>query len=135
MGPAARLGINEQVVFAGYRTGDYVDVMRSIDVFTLLVPGSDGGCRALVEAAACGIPSVTTRRGALPEIVVDGETGLVVAEEADALCAAWHRLLADASLCSDMGAAARRRAERHFSRDRVAAEVERFYRSLHRERA
>jgi glycosyltransferase involved in cell wall biosynthesis len=133
--PAVRLGIRERVIFAGYRTEDYVDVLRSIDVFTLLVPGSDGGCRALVEAAACGIPSVTTRRGALPEIVADGETGLVVAEEADALCAAWRRLLADASLRSNMGEAARRRAERHFSRDRVAAEVERFYRSLQRERA
>ena len=128
--PAERLGIRERVIFAGYRSEDYADVLRSIDVFTFLVPGSDGGCRALVEAAACGIPAVTTRRGALPEIVVDGQTGLVVAEEADALCAAWCRLLADTALCDDMGATARRRAERHFSRDRVSAEVERFYRSL-----
>jgi glycosyltransferase involved in cell wall biosynthesis len=127
--PAERLGIRERVIFAGYRSEDYADVLRCIDVFTFLVPGSDGGCRALVEAAACGIPAVTTRRGALPEIVVDGETGLLVAEEADALCGAWCRLLADASLRSNLGEAARRRAERHFSRDRVAAEVERFYRA------
>jgi len=128
--PAERLGIRERVIFAGYRTEDYGDVLRSIDVFTLLVPGSDGGCRALLEAAACGIPAVTTRRGALPEIVVDGETGCVVSEDAEALCRAWERLLTDARLRSDMGGAARRRAERHFSRHRLAAEVERFYRSL-----
>jgi glycosyltransferase involved in cell wall biosynthesis len=133
--PAARLGIRERVIFAGYRSGDYADVLQSIDVFTLLVPGSDGGCRALAEAAACGIPSVATHRGALPEIVVDGETGLVVAEDAESLCAAWRRLLSDASLRRAMGEAARRRAERYFSRHRVAAEVERFYRSLQRERA
>ena len=59
-------------VFAGYRTDDYADVLRCFDVFTFLVPGSDGGCRALLEAAACGIPAVTSRRGALPELVVDG---------------------------------------------------------------
>jgi glycosyltransferase involved in cell wall biosynthesis len=130
--PAERLGIRERVVFAGYRSDDYSDVLRSADVFTLLVPGSDGGCSALLEAAACGIPAVTTRRGALPEIVVDGETGCVVDEDADALCDAWGRLLADAPLRRAMGAAARRRAERHFSRDHLAAEVDRFYRSLYR---
>jgi glycosyltransferase involved in cell wall biosynthesis len=128
--PAERLGIRERVIFAGHRSGDYADVLRCIDVFTLLVPGSDGGCRALVEAAACGIPAVTTHRGALPEIIIDGRTGLLVAEEAEALCSAWRRLLADTALRNDMGAAARRRAERHFSRDRAAADVERFYRSL-----
>jgi len=132
--PAERLGIREQVIFAGHRSEDYPDVLRCIDVFTYLVPGSDGGCRALAEAAACGIPAVATRRGALPEIVVDGETGLLVAEDADALCAAWSRLLADTGLRDAMGEAARRGAECHFSRDRVAAEVERFYRSLGWER-
>src|SRR5262249_55202295 len=51
--PAAQLGIADRVVFAGYRTDDYADVLRCCDVFTFLVPGSDGGCRALLEAAAC----------------------------------------------------------------------------------
>ncbi|HEY5659067.1 MAG TPA: glycosyltransferase family 4 protein, partial [Myxococcota bacterium] len=70
--PALRLGISDRVIFAGYRTTDSVDVLRSIEVFSFLVPGSDGGCRALLEAAACGIPAVTTARGALPELVVEG---------------------------------------------------------------
>jgi glycosyltransferase involved in cell wall biosynthesis len=130
--PAAQLGLRDRVIFAGYRGDDYADVLRSIDVFTLLVPGSDGGCRALLEAAACGIPAVTTRRGALPEIVVDGETGCVVAEDPEALCAAWRRLLADPQQRRDLGTAARRRAEQHFSRERLAAEVEHLYRSLYR---
>ena len=47
----------------------------------------------LLEAAACGIPAVTTGRGGLGEIVADGETGRVVPENADALCDAWRRLL------------------------------------------
>jgi len=130
MQPARRLGLGDRVIFAGHRDRDYPDVLRSIDVFTLLVPGSDGGCRAALEAAACGIPAVTTRRGTLPEIVVDGETGLLVAEDAEALCAAWARLLASPDLRAQMGRAARRRAERLFSGEHFAAAVEGFYASL-----
>ena len=128
--PARRLGIHDRVIFAGYRRDDYAEVLRCIDVFTLLVPGSDGGCRALLEAAASGIPAVTTARGALPEIVVDGETGLVVEEEAQALTKAWGRLLEDPVRRAEMGAAARRRAENEFSRTRYADIVDRFYRAV-----
>jgi glycosyltransferase involved in cell wall biosynthesis len=126
--PAARLGIADRVIFAGYRTDDYVDVLRNIDVFTLLVPGSDGGCRALLEAAACGIPAVTTGRGALSELVVDGETGLIVPERAEALAGAWHALLGDAERRAELGRAARRRAEAEFAPERLGREVEALYR-------
>ena len=128
--PAERLGIADRVVFAGYRTTDYVDVLRAIDVFTYLVPGSDGNCRALLEAAACGLPAVTTGAGALSEIVVHGETGLVVDESASALCNAWRALLDDPARRDFMGRAARRRAERVFSPERLAVDVERLYRSV-----
>jgi glycosyltransferase involved in cell wall biosynthesis len=128
--PARRLGIENRVVFAGYRRDDYAEVLRCIDVFTLLVPGSDGGCRALLEAAASGIPAVTTARGALPEIVIDGETGLVVEEEAQAFTNAWGCLLRDSARCAEMGAAARRRAESEFSRTQYAETVDRLYRAL-----
>jgi len=128
--PAQRLGIADRVIFAGYRTDDYIDVMRCASVFTFLVPGSDGGCRALLEAAACGLPAVTSRRGALPEIVVEGETGILVEEDPPALASAWEALLRDEPRRARMGAAARRRAETHFDRSRFAEQVETFYASL-----
>jgi glycosyltransferase involved in cell wall biosynthesis len=118
--PARRMGLGDRVVFAGHRTQDYVDCLRIIDVFTLLVPGSDGGCRAVQEAAACGIPAVVTRRGALPELVRGGETGFVVDEDPDALAGAWQTLLGDASRRGALGRAARRRAQRHLSRGAFA---------------
>jgi glycosyltransferase involved in cell wall biosynthesis len=127
--PAARLGIADRVLFAGYRAADYTDVLRTIDVLTFLVPGSDGSCRALLEAQACGIPAVTSRRGALPEIVADGETGLMVDEDPEALCSAWQQLLVDAELRARMGRAARQRAERCFDPARLAQEVESLYAS------
>jgi glycosyltransferase involved in cell wall biosynthesis len=125
--PAAELGIADRVVFAGYRAGDYADVLRSIDVFTFLVPGSDGSCRALLEAAACGIPAVTTRRGALAEIVVDGETGLLADEMPASLAAAWEALLGDPPRRAAMGAAARKRAEQCFAPERFAEIALRLY--------
>ncbi len=125
--PARRRGLSEQVLFAGYRRDDYDQVLRAIDVCTLLVPGSDGTCRAVLEAAACGIPAVTTRRGALPEIVVDGETGLVVDEDPNALAEAWALLLADDGLRKELGEAAARRARTLFSPERFAEGVETLY--------
>ncbi len=132
--PAQRLGIADRVIFAGYRSADYPDVLRASDVFTLLVPGSDGSCRALLEAAACGIPAVTTNLGTLPEIVSDGETGLVVAADPDRLAEAWRSLLENAGLRREFGEAARRRAERCFSPERLAEQVEGLYRAVLAER-
>ncbi|UCE86532.1 MAG: glycosyltransferase [Deltaproteobacteria bacterium] len=127
--PAERLGIADRVVFAGYRGEDYAEVLRAIDVFTFLVPGSDGTCRALLEAAACGLPAVTTRRGALPEIVVDGETGILVDETPAALAAAWRRLLEDPARRAAFGAAAGRRARALFAPERLADAATALYRA------
>ena len=120
---AQQLGIADRVVFAGYRNEDYPAVLRAIDVFTFLVPGSDGTCRALLEAAACGIPAVTSRRGALPEIVVHGETGVLADETPESLANAWLALLRDEAVRLRMGAAARARAESSFTPERWADEV------------
>ena len=125
--PAIRLGIADRVVFAGYRTDDYPETLRAIDVFTLLVPGSDGTCRALLEAAACGVPAVVSERGALPELVVHDQTGLVVPETPSALAEAWGALLRDAGRRAALGRAAAERAHRLFVPERFAAEIEAVY--------
>ncbi len=127
--PAERRGVARQVIFAGYRRDDYPDALRCFDVFTLLVPGSDGSCRALVEAQASGLPAVVTRRGALPEIIDPGRTGLVVDERPEALSAAWHALLSDPARRARMGAAARARAEALFAPARLALQVDALYRA------
>ena len=132
--PAARLGIADRVVFAGYRTEDYARILRTIVVFTLLVPGSDGTCRALLEAAACGVPAVVSRRGARPELVVHQETGLVVPETPSALAEAWGALLRDAGRRAVLGRAAAERARRLFTPQRFAAQLEDVYAAALRRR-
>jgi len=125
--PARALGLARHVALAGHRRADYVRLLSAMDVVTYLVPGSDGGCRALLEAASLGVPLVGSGRGAIPELVRDGETGLVVDEDPDALAAAWAALLEDPARRRALGDAARRDAEVRFAPARLAADVEAFY--------
>jgi phosphatidylinositol alpha-1,6-mannosyltransferase len=80
-----------------------------------------------LEAAAAGVPSVAGRSGGSAEAVVDGETGLVVDEprSVDDVAEALLQLLEDPARRGRMGAAARARAEREFSYDRLAGELQR----------
>jgi glycosyltransferase involved in cell wall biosynthesis len=132
--PAERLGLASRVAFAGHRDADYPEVLREIDVLCYLAPGSDGSCRALLEAAACGIPAVASRRGALPELVLDGETGLSVELDPESIAGALAALLADPPRRAALGAAARRRAENLFTPARLAERTARLYAAAHARR-
>ena len=70
----------------------------------------------LMEAAACGVPVVAPAVGGIPELVRDGETGLLTKpNDLESLVAALERLLRDKELRSQFGAAARQRAVEKFS--------------------
>jgi glycosyltransferase involved in cell wall biosynthesis len=76
-----------------------------------------------VEAMATGRAVVASKVGGLAEIVVDGETGVLVPpNDPGGLAAAFARLLDDPALCRRMGEAGRRRVEANYSWDRVVAE-------------
>jgi glycosyltransferase involved in cell wall biosynthesis len=109
--PARALGIDSLVRFPGYIMGErYLGALAAFDAAILLVQGSDGTCRAIREAQAMGRPAIVSRRGILPEIVRDGETGIVVDEDPDSLAQAMLRLAGDPALCARLGRTARDRA-------------------------
>ncbi|MDQ4034774.1 MAG: glycogen synthase [Chloroflexota bacterium] len=98
-----------------------------------------------LEAAACQTPVVASAVGGIPEVVVDGETGLLVPVELRPddpmsptdpdrfernLAGAINALMADAATREVMGRAARRRAVERFSWARIAAETVDLYRTL-----
>jgi glycosyltransferase involved in cell wall biosynthesis len=124
-GLAAALG--GAVVLTGHRD-DVPAVLAASDV--LLHPTArDAFPTAVVEAMAAGLPTVATVVGGIPEIVVEGETGLLVAPGAgaDAVAAALARLLADPTLRRRMGAAARDRFEERFTAERWAERLRAVY--------
>jgi len=85
----------------------------------------------LVEAMSAQVPVVASRVGGIPEVVADGETGVLV-ERGDpmALAEAIGRLLENESLRDRMGRAGRERVLRLFSWDRVATATLDLYQGL-----
>jgi len=85
----------------------------------------------IVEAMATGVPIVATRGGGTPELVVDGETGLLVERgDASALAEAILRLLSDEKLRKSMGRAARKRAVELFSWDQIVKNLLYLYQEI-----
>jgi len=130
-GLVATLGLGGRVVFTGYRDRDLPEVLAAADCFVLMAAGSDESCRAALEAMAAARPVVARRVGALPETVVDGETGLLLeADEPACVADALRAVLADRERGRAMGAAGRRRAEQEFGLERSVEILAGLYRSL-----
>ncbi len=86
---------------------------------------------AVAEAMASGLPVVASRCSSLPELVVDGQGGfLCPVDDVAALAAAVRRLAEEPSLCREMGAFNRTRAEALFSFGAMAAQYRALYARL-----
>jgi glycosyltransferase involved in cell wall biosynthesis len=128
---AQTLGLMNNVIFTGYRDHDYQDVVACMDAKVYLVPGSDGSCRAVMEAMAMAKPIVAACRGVLPELVEDGVTGYLVREDTpENLAHAIVKLLANKDRCHEMGRAARKRILEYFSLDHQADRILEIYQKL-----
>ncbi|HEY3377114.1 MAG TPA: glycosyltransferase family 4 protein [Armatimonadota bacterium] len=71
--------------------------------------------RVLIEAMACGVPTLAVDEGGVRDIVIPEETGVLCPADPPALAAALSRLLADAPWCARLGSAGQARAQAHFS--------------------
>jgi glycosyltransferase involved in cell wall biosynthesis len=112
---AAFAPLASRVTFAGLRSAEEIQRFHAAaDVFAWPAINEAYGM-ALLEAEADGLPVIAGACGGVPEIVVDGDTGLLCAPgDAAAFAAALARLLKDADLRERLGrAAARRVTERH----------------------
>ncbi len=128
--PTRKLGLSDNVVFAGYRKEDYREALACIDFKVFLVPGSDGTCRAVREAMAMGKPVVAGRRGMLSEIVEHGRTGLLVTDTPQELGEAILKLATNPELRREIGEEARKRALQEFRIDHQADRICELYDSL-----
>ena len=128
---AAALGLRGQVTFSGPVFGnDKVTLLEGCDAF-LLPSYAEGLPYAILESMAAGVPVIATRVGAIPDVVVDGTHGLLVArKDGKAIAEALAMLAADRERLSWMSRACRRRIRAAFSIERVATELGGLYAEL-----
>lgn len=122
----AALGLSSRVTFLGFRN----DAPRIVQAFDIIaVPSHEEPLgNATLEAMAAGRPVVGTRVGGIPEMIVEGETGLLVPRsDPAALADAIGSLVRDPQLRAQMSAAARRRAHQTFGFDVHAAVLQTIY--------
>ncbi len=121
---AGRLGIGERVVVHGFVPNEQLPA-RLLGADLLLHPTrSESFGQVLAEAAALGIPVISSRVNAVPEVVADGETGLLCPSgDVDAYAAALASLLSNGDLRRRMGKANRARADSRWRWERVVARL------------
>jgi glycosyltransferase involved in cell wall biosynthesis/GT2 family glycosyltransferase len=119
-------GLTGRVDLLGERD-DVPQILSGADLFALSSRW-EGLPFAIIEAMMSGLAVVATEVDGVPELVVDGETGLLVPPgDPDALAGALARLLSDPVLCRQMGEAGRRRALERFTESRMLEETARLY--------
>lgn len=126
---ARALGIADAVHFVGTRR-DVPGILKSVDVY--VQPSLwEGLPMVVLEAMAAGVAVVATGVDGTPELVVDGETGLLVPpRDPGAFAAAISSLLSAPERRQAMGRAGRQRVEDHFTFAAAARKVESIYREV-----
>lgn len=123
-------GIADAVEFTGFRT-NVADLISRLDVLVHASKTGEPFGQVIIEGMAAGKPIVATRGGAVPEIVVEGQTGLIVPMgDAVRMADAIITLLSDRAKATAMGKAGRERIIEHFTIDRTATGVEAIYDEL-----
>ena len=124
---AQRLGLEAHVRFLGWRR-DLGRVYADLDVVALC-SRNEGSPVVLIEALAAARPAVATAVGGVPEVVLDGETGLTVPpNDPLALAEGVRRLLGDRALAAQLGQAGRRHVYPRYDSSRLVDDMRSLYR-------
>jgi glycosyltransferase involved in cell wall biosynthesis len=121
--------LEKHVFLAGFRP-DVLSVHKGFDIF-VMSSVTEGLGTSLLDAMACAKPVVATTAGGMPEVVVDGTTGLLVPpRDHEAMADAIVRLLTDGSARRAMAAEGQARVREHFSAERMVQETLEIYRRV-----
>jgi len=129
-GLAREAGLADAVVFTGFRR-DVPALLGAMDCFVLASTRTEGVPQSLLQAFAAGVPVVASDIGGVPEVVVDGATGLLVqSQSAPALAAGIARVLDEPGAAEARAAAARAMVEGRFSHAAAMARLLALYDEL-----
>lgn len=124
-----RLGIERSVLFLGTRD-DAPEQLRDADVFAL-ASVREGRPTSIMEAMSAGLPVVATNVGSVADLVDDGESGFVIEpDNPEILAKTLLSLVQHDELRRKMSEAARAKALREFSLERMARDYAEFYRGI-----
>jgi glycosyltransferase involved in cell wall biosynthesis len=126
---AETLGVSNRTVFWGYRD-DVKELMQRMTLFVL--PSlTEAFPVALLEAMALGVPTVATEVAGVPEIITDGETGVLVPPgDVGALSRAMDRVLSDSDLAGSLGERGRESVTSRFTKEKMLREMRAIYSDL-----
>lgn len=124
-----RQNLTERVIFHGEEE-DMAGLLPLLDVF-VLASSTEGLSNAIIEAMACGLPTIATAVGGNTELVESGLTGFLAPPRSpDRIALAMEELLGHPELARNMGRHARERAVEHFSLPGMIARYSSFYRTF-----
>jgi glycosyltransferase involved in cell wall biosynthesis len=124
-----KLNISKHVILPGFRN-DISQIMKVIDIF-VLTSFSESFGRVLIEAMAASKPIIASNVGGIPEVVTDGEAGILVpAAKVDVLAEKMNHLLQDKNLREQMGSQGRKRVEELFTIEQHVSSIEKVYSEL-----
>lgn len=127
---ARSLGLEQAVEFTGFRS-DVPELVSQLDVLVHASTTGEPFGQVVVEGMAAGKPVVATNGGGIPEIVVDGVTGLLVPMgDHRAMAAAVCHLLAEPALAAQMGQRGRERVLENFTIEHTVSRVQEVYDTL-----
>jgi len=120
----------DNLKFVGYRESPQL-AMDELDVLLSLSEFAESFGRTIAEAAAAGKPTIAYHWGAVPEVIKDGKTGLLVGyRDINALADAMKSLAASPERVFQMGQAARRFVEARFSQEELQNSLRKAYKKI-----
>ena len=123
---AAKSPARERIHFVGHQT-DVYPFFKAADVVALASTDGEGVPQTTLQCFACRRPFVGTRIGGIPDVVTDGESGLLVpAEDSEAMAAAISRVLTDPALAERLADGARRTYDERGSIPHMGRQVREF---------
>lgn len=121
--------LEDRIYFLGHRT-DVPTVLRAADI-CISASHWEGMPNGILEAMAMGLPVIATRVGGVPEVIVDGESGILVEpKKPSGLAKALQRLASDAAQRCRLGATGYQRVRSEFTPDAMASKTQAAYLSL-----
>ena len=126
---ARGLGVGDLVFFLGFRD-DVPRLLASLDAF-VLTSDAEGLGSSIMDAMAARLPVVATRVGGIPEVVEDGETGILIPpRDPETLARTILRLANDRDLAGRLGAQGFESVRRKFSAEAMVSRIVDLYEKI-----